>query len=505
MSYTPFIRAAMLVGLYGFATLSQALPASYTIQAIPITNIDINNAVLLLNENGQVAGSEYTNNGSRLGTLRVFLWSNGSLTYISENKGFIAVKGFNDSNQIVGYSLEFDDNDNYQGQLGFTWSNGLLTTLGTLNPNDHFEATAVNASGQVLLTHRYEPDNDTSIAEFFVWDKGKIMHLDGMAGAFAINASGQVAGYVLTDGNSDPAVWANGSVTVLKTPTTFSAMNTTINASSSVARLINDNGQVAGTLGGFEHINDPLDIFIEHVFLWTNGVTTHLTNDDVRKALSTSAIGRHINLSDYYDVQLRALNAKGAVAGTIGLPFLYSATLGLKLIPLLNYCDDPNSNGAHSNDMNDAGIVVGASTRGLKPFNAGNIQGCETSGSGVHAFIYESEGTGQGITTDLNTLIAGNSGWELSDALAINNRGQILVAGNKGYALLTPSTTVPEPTPKASCDANQDHKVDKNDLAMMQPYVRKFNPAYDIDGDGIVNVTDLRKCVLQCTKAKCAP
>lgn len=56
---------------------------------------------------------------------------------------------------------------------------------------------------------------------------------------------------------------------------------------------------------------------------------------------------------------------------------------------------------------------------------------------------------------------------------------------------------------QASCDANSDSQVNKADLAIIKAANRTANPAYDIDGDGVVSYNDLRKCVLQCTNAGC--
>lgn len=56
---------------------------------------------------------------------------------------------------------------------------------------------------------------------------------------------------------------------------------------------------------------------------------------------------------------------------------------------------------------------------------------------------------------------------------------------------------------QASCDANSDSQVNQADLAIIKAANRTANPAYDIDGDGVVSYNDLRKCVLQCTNAGC--
>jgi uncharacterized membrane protein len=80
--------------------------------------------------------------------------------------------------------------------------------------------------------------------------------------------------------------------------------------------------------------------------------------------------------------------------------------------------------------INDNGAIVGT-TYGVNalgyPFNV--------------AFVYQA-----GTFQDLNTLIPAGSGWQLSDAIAININGQILVDATSGgtgqdhVLLLTPTS-----------------------------------------------------------------
>jgi probable HAF family extracellular repeat protein len=84
-------------------------------------------------------------------------------------------------------------------------------------------------------------------------------------------------------------------------------------------------------------------------------------------------------------------------------------------------------------DVNDAGAVVGTTTVG--------------NGSATVAFLYR-----DGKMTDLNTLLPPGSGWRLTSAAGINNRGQIVGEGinpageTHGY-LLTADGVQPVPEP----------------------------------------------------------
>jgi probable HAF family extracellular repeat protein len=77
--------------------------------------------------------------------------------------------------------------------------------------------------------------------------------------------------------------------------------------------------------------------------------------------------------------------------------------------------------------INDAGQVVGSS------YTVGD--------AAFHAFLYS-----EGITTDLNSFLPANSGWQLTSAQAINDSGLIVGSGlinGQAHAYLLDTT--PEP------------------------------------------------------------
>jgi probable HAF family extracellular repeat protein len=86
----------------------------------------------------------------------------------------------------------------------------------------------------------------------------------------------------------------------------------------------------------------------------------------------------------------------------------------------------------HGQGINDAGQIVGASA--VAP-----------SSTIEHGFLYTS-----GIRYDLNTLITGASGYVITGASAINDRGQIaadaLTPSGSTHAVLLMPTAVPLPT-----------------------------------------------------------
>jgi len=75
--------------------------------------------------------------------------------------------------------------------------------------------------------------------------------------------------------------------------------------------------------------------------------------------------------------------------------------------------------------MQNLGLLGGDSSNALDVNNVGEVVGTSTSGMGGHAFYWSSA---SGIL-DLNTLIPSNSGVVLTSAIAINNGGKILALG----------------------------------------------------------------------------
>ncbi len=95
----------------------------------------------------------------------------------------------------------------------------------------------------------------------------------------------------------------------------------------------------------------------------------------------------------------------------------------------------------------DLGTLGGATSKAYGVNDAGQIVGdSTTASSATHGFVY-TQATGM---VDLNTLIAPSSGWEITEARAINAAGQIAASGTNGgftYALLLTPTSAPTPTP----------------------------------------------------------
>ena len=182
-------------------------------------------------------------------------------------------------------------------------------------------------------------------------------------------------------------IWANGKVQELPT---------LAGDSEGVAAAINDNGQAVGSSGTCAAFDPNSGLYLteNHAVLWQNGTVTDLGNLG-----GTGANGGN---------HACAINNQGQVVGHSELPddttfhgFLWTAATGMQDLGTL-----PGDFASNGNSINDRGEVVGLSLD--ENFNP-------------RAFLWEN-----GVMTDLNTLIPGNSDLYLLLAYSINSSGEIV-------------------------------------------------------------------------------
>ena len=260
--------------------------------------------------------------------------------------------------------------------------------------------------------------------------------------AYAINASGQVAGVAKTVNGIDHAFLYDGAITDLGT----------LGGAKSTAHGINDAGQIVGT-------SDPTTGY-PRAFLWQNGTMTDLgtLGGSHSYGYGINDAGQIVGDSLTANSRMRAflwqngtmtdlgtlgggnswsveINNAGQVAGTSVTfdsgyphPFVWQNGTMTDLVSPRDY-----SHITESRSINASGHVVGESTN--------------VASQVMHAFLYR-----DGSMINLNTLLPAGSGWELKAANDINDAGQIVGRGlfngqERAFLMMPAPTPTPTPTP----------------------------------------------------------
>lgn len=297
-----------------------------------------------------------------------------SLSYTITNLGTLGsgsceALGINYDSQVVGYC-----SISSQLQKAFLWQNSTMNSLEISGTLAFSYASAINSSGQVI--YNTGPGSHVMGKKVILWHKGKTTNInsaDNSTIAYGLNNTGHVVG-----GYLGPAfLWYKGNMSLLGTLGGA--------GSGSVAYGINDAGQV---VGGSQTNNAQ-----SHAFLWEKGIMRDL-----------GTLGGNYS-------EARSINKTAQVVGyssiNNNIPSYVHAFLW----------ENPK--------MKDLGTLGGNNSRALAINNWGTVVGKSEISSGVeHAFVRKNR-----RMTDLNSLIPANSGWELTSANAINNRGQIVGKG----------------------------------------------------------------------------
>jgi probable HAF family extracellular repeat protein len=304
----------------------------------------------------------------------------------------------NNTGQVVGYSQ-------LAGTIAghaFLYSDGKMMDLGTLGGSNS-SALGINSSGQIVGVS--DVVSFPLVRHPFLYSAGTMTDLGTLGGpegeAEGINASGQIVGTAQPNATGP---W-NGFL--------YSG-GTMMDLGSLSPSEINDSGQIAGI---FAFSGTPETGQVTHAFLYSGGVMMDL-----------GSLGGHATYTT-------GINNAGQIVGYSYTPddhrwhaFLYSEGTMMDLGTL---------NGGPFSEawgINASGQVVGNSTAapGSTPRN------------GDHAILYSG-----GIMYDLETLVPANTGWQLINATAINDVGQIVgwgfYKGEEAAFLLTPQAPVPEP------------------------------------------------------------
>lgn len=295
-------------------------------------------ALLMLAASGLHAAPRYTvtrlppstftinNRGDAAGVLfntppypRAFRWSQGNIEALgSLAGGGSRPYGINDRGQVVGesHAAPLDWGHTH----AFLYSDGRMSDLGTLGGNNSM-AAAINKHGQIAGT----ADTALGRQHAFLYSGGYMLDLgtlDGHAStAMDLNASGHVVG----ESGGHAFIWRNG-LQDLGAPMGYS-----------IARAINDAGQVVGLSG-----RSPID---GHAFLYADGEMTDLgtLGGSFSSAFDINNAGDIVGWTD--------------VEGHDGrLAFLYSGGRMRTLDSLV--CGDSSVSFGMAYAINDAGQVL---------------------------------------------------------------------------------------------------------------------------------------------------
>jgi probable HAF family extracellular repeat protein len=377
-----------------------------------------------------------------LGTL------GGPISYGSVNGyGF---RLLNDSGTVVSYA-----DLAVPGQAhAFQWKNGVITDLGTLSEDNNSAAASINSRGWATgQSQNSTIDPVLGFPEFraVLWKNGQIIDLGTLdsgtesLGVF-VNDAGQVIGFSTINTEPDPFgfvgfpthtfIWQNGQkldIGTLGGDDTFpgascshppedmvwgqSSTSTTPNLDTGLPTLdpflwehgkMTDLGTLGGTFGFAQCANHRLQVIGDssvgakpaactaigspgcHAFFWENGIITDL-----------GTLGGDSS-------QAWWLNDAGVTAGSADLstPGIHHA-VRWKDGQILDLGTVEGDACSHGRAINAKGQIVGGSTD------------CHRA---LHAFVWE-EG---GPMLDLNALIPPGSGVQLTNAININDRGEIL-------------------------------------------------------------------------------
>lgn len=328
-----------------------------------------------------------------------------------------------------------------------------ITDLGTLPGGHYSHATAINNHGQVVGWADTGATDGVLTAHAFLWEKGTMQDIDTLPDrqkapgtvARAINDRGEVVGGVepITHGNVNLGylyqsvgwLWRNGKMQVI----------------GGDALAINNDGQVLIKQN-------------QQSLIWRDGTTEAMPTIPGYQTVTATALNNHGDVAGY------GLNGPGDNKGFVqlhGKVFLLGTL--------------PGHNTSRAKAVNDSGQVIGTSsdefyrvegnttssgTRSTSAFfwqngvlkdlgdrevsglgDQGQVLGAYSHPAAAGPWIETAYVWQAGRFTDLNTMIGQDTGWNLEDATAVNKHGQIVGSGKlngqeHGF-LLTPIAAAP--------------------------------------------------------------
>lgn len=303
----------------------------------------------------------------------------------------------NNNGQVVGYASLINGGG---VRHAFFWSPGTsMQDLGTLSGGNESFAYGINDAGQIVGSS-IVANGGGSYA--FLYSNGHMTDMNGLlqsgsgwilSGAAAINNAGQVAGNGINQAASGHAfVYSLSSGSIQDVGS--------LDGGFTQATAINGNGHVTGS----STVNDQYQD--QKAYVYRGGPLTEL---DALSTLRPFCVGYSINNSDQV-VGLSPVTLNSNPFATAAKAILWEADGSMLNLGTLQNTNDNYDSSAYG--INDSGQIVG-----LSDYFTPN-------GDIPHAFIYQGN-----VMYDLNDYLSENPGWVLTQANAINNKGQIVGYG----------------------------------------------------------------------------
>jgi probable HAF family extracellular repeat protein len=284
----------------------------------------------------------------------------------------------NDAGEAAGVS------ETPTAAIATKFSSGKATSISTLGSSVSI-ANGINGSGEIVGWNSYD-SNANFDPQAFIYSNGSMLNINSATlfpsgtEAYGINSSGEVVGTgYLSGSNFHAFLYSGGRMEDIGPSGAFQAS----------AYAINTSGQIVGSYS--------LNSGASGTFLYTNGKMTMLPNP----AGSRGGFGVAINGNGEIVGELFPATAIGSHAGK----FSNGAWIDLG-----NFT---GAQGSEATAINTAGEIVGTAIFPpiYRPFRAGKHVAVISTTSGL---------------VNLNTLIPAGSGFTLTDAVGINDSGQIL-------------------------------------------------------------------------------